>query len=97
MYQTTLTPAIPEVWNTIVKQIGGKRIKSVTISCNTNNNFCSPDITISNSLRIPDAIMLKNSKYMIFCTYNLRNRTAIFKTPISDITDICFVEYKSNV
>lgn len=80
-----------ETWDYIVKTIGGQRIKALTIHYGAENNFASLDRQKVIDCR--GAILLKNSKKIIFCTHKLNNRRTLFEIPIENLCNIFITEY----
>ena len=90
MHQVTLAPTatISDIWDTIVRSIGGKRIKSFSMACSRYNNFS--DISNFKKDTYSDAILLKNSHRIILCTYCLRNRDVIFQCSLDDVDQLFY-------
>lgn len=90
MYQTRLesTATIPEIIDSIIKSIAGQQLRKLTISITAENDFAN--IKNLTKITFQNVILLKNSKNLIFCTYNLQNRQTIFNTPLLDIESIYY-------
>ena len=73
---------IIKMHNEIIKEIGGKKIKSLTTACNADGNFANPEVFKDT---FENAILLKRSEALVFCTYNLNTRETIWETPTDNI------------
>ena len=72
-----------ETWNEVVRKIGGKRIKRISMSCCDNDSEYNEEI-------FENVILLKNSKYITLCTYRLNGRKLIDLTKLDEVVDLCF-------
>ena len=73
---------IIEVHNAVVKEFGGKKIKSICTTCNVNGNFANPNLTKD---IYKNVILLKNSTALVFCTHDLDTRETLWETSVDNI------------
>lgn len=89
MSKKTIGLKTNETWNEVVRKIGGKRIKRISMSCCDNDSECDNDNKYNEEV-FDNVILLKKSKYIALCTYRLNGRKLIDRIPIDKIIDLCF-------
>ena len=77
----------PDTINKIIRTIGGKRINTFIIRCSESSSF---DDNLNKPMIFNNIILLKNNWRLAFCTYNLRNRRAIFEVKSHNILGLRF-------
>ena len=96
MYTAKTASEIPETWKKVVRKIGGKQIKELTItndlieSISDYENY--RDTRCPTKTNICNAILLKSFDVK-FYTYQLNNRKEIFNANIDSIEWITFEEF----